>query len=734
MLRDDAARQQLIAELESVLAAGGMPAAQDTPPEGADAATETVRTFGRQIAELTQAGADRVIGTARDVWRQILLMPQTLDGLMDAIDPQVVIGALVDLGVVIVATVGAFLVLRLPMLRLDRALAERARGAGWPQVILSALLSTVIGLAVILLAWAAGYALTIAFYQGFGTLQIRQALYLNAFLTVGLAKVAGRLVLAPRVPELRLIGLTNEAASALWSWFNTVTLLLGYGILLAVPIASSQAGFFAGAALETTLSVIAVIYTVIRLWRARRTVARWLNKDVDTITDDDVQTPLLARLAALWHWPVLAYLLVVLTLVIARPGGVLLPLLKASGMVMGALLGGLVIGNLLNRAARNGVNLPPYLKYRLPMLELRLNGMLPKILFGLRLLLIVVVVMLSLDFAGLYDIGAWLTTPAAAALVARLSGVVAILAVATVIWLSMASWVEYRLNPAVGRIPTPRETTLLTLLRNAATIALLLLTLMFVLAQIGLNIGPLLASAGVLGLAIGFGAQKMVQDIITGIFIQFENAINVGDVVTVGGTTGVVEKLTVRSVSLRDLEGVFHIVPFSSVDMVSNYTKEFAYHLADIGIAYREDLAEAKQAMFDAFEQLRADADIGPLILDDLQWFGLDSFGDSAIVLRARIKTRPGEQWGVGRAFNAIVKEVFDARGIEIPFPHQTIYFGEDKRGKAPPVHVVTEPAAPGNASPAPERPATKDPEDSRPRGPDMPASDDADAAGGDGR
>ena len=205
---------------------------------------------------------------------------------------------------------------------------------------------------------------------------------------------------------------------------------------------------------------------------------------------------------------------------------------------------------------------------------------------------------------------------------------------------------------------------------------------MFALAEIGLDIGPLLASAGVLGLAIGFGAQKLVQDIITGVFIQFENAMNVGDVVTVGGTTGVVEKLTVRSVSLRDVQGTFHIIPFSSVDMVSNFMRDFSYFVCDMGIAYREDVEEAKQAMFDAFDELKADPEQRANIMGEMEWFGVNSFGDSAVVVRARIKTVPGTQWGLGRAYNGILKRIFDARGIEIPFPHQTIFFGEAKDGR----------------------------------------------------
>ena len=248
---------------------------------------------------------------------------------------------------------------------------------------------------------------------------------------------------------------------------------------------------------------------------------------------------------------------------------------------------------------------------------------------------------------------------------------------------------------------------MLTLLKNAVTILLFIITIMFVLSEIGIDIAPLIASAGVFGLAIGFGAQKLVQDIITGIFIQFENAINVGDIITVGGTTGVVERLTIRSVSLRDLNGVYHIVPFSSVDMVSNFMRGFAYFVCDMGIAYRESVDDAKQAMFDAFAELRQNPDVNRDILEDLQWQGLHAFGDSAVILRARIKCVGGKHLAVGRAYNEVLKRVFDERGIEIPFPHQTIYFGEDKQGKAPPLRVVTSTETPGtmpsdpNTSPA---------------------------------
>src|SRR5690606_18193192 len=150
-----------------------------------------------------------------------------------------------------------------------------------------------------------------------------------------------------------------------------------------------------------------------------------------------------------------------------------------------------------------------------------------------------------------------------------------------------------------GRKPSARERTLLALFRNAFSIALGVIVLLLVLAELGVNIAPLLAGAGIFGLAVGFGSQKLVQDVINGVFIQFENAMNEGDVVTVGGITGTVERLTIRSVSLRTVDGAYHLIPFSAVDSISNFMKNFSYHVAAIGVNYRESISEVKQAMRD---------------------------------------------------------------------------------------------------------------------------------------
>jgi len=297
------------------------------------------------------------------------------------------------------------------------------------------------------------------------------------------------------------------------------------------------------------------------------------------------------------------------------------------------------------------------------------------------------VVLAVADIWRLLDITAWLGTPGARTLLGNFASVALVVLIGLGLHVVAASWVEYRLNPNFGELPTPRERTLMALLRNAFSIALVLVVSMLVLSQIGVNIAPLLAGAGVLGLAIGFGAQKLVQDIITGIFIQLDNAMNEGEVVTVAGISGLVERLTIRSVSLRSLDGIVHVIPFSGVDRVSNMMRHFSCHVVEIGVSRRENIPEVKQAILDAFDKLR-ESEHGQYILEPMEMYGLARFTDSAQVVMARFKIVPGRHWNAGRAFNEIVKQVFDERGIEIPFPHLTLFMGQDKQGKSPPVPV----------------------------------------------
>jgi small-conductance mechanosensitive channel len=235
-------------------------------------------------------------------------------------------------------------------------------------------------------------------------------------------------------------------------------------------------------------------------------------------------------------------------------------------------------------------------------------------------------------------------------------------------------------HPGPGSAQEQRLTTLLSLVRSAGLAVIAVITLFMVLSAIGLEIGPLLAGAGVVGLAISFGAQSLVRDIISGLFILLENQFGVGDVIRVGDVSGTVEKMTLRIVTMRDVQGVVHIVPNGEITRVSNLTRAFSRALVEIGVAYKEDVDYVMDTMRSVGRELYADPAWKPLMIEEPTVPGIESFGDSAVVVRMLATTLPLKQWEVARELRRRLKNRFDELGIEIPSTHRTIIqAGESK-------------------------------------------------------
>ncbi len=237
-----------------------------------------------------------------------------------------------------------------------------------------------------------------------------------------------------------------------------------------------------------------------------------------------------------------------------------------------------------------------------------------------------------------------------------------------------------RRGKETGDVPNEAEKraeTLVRLLRQAVLIMLWVVAGLVVLRQFGVEIGPILASAGVAGVAVGFGAQNLVRDIIAGFFMILENQVRVGDVAIINGTGGLVEQINFRTIILRDLSGTVHVFPNGTVNTMSNMTREWSAYVYDIGVAYKEDVDEVIELIKKVGAELKEDSHYGPLMVADLEVFGVDNFADSAVVIKGRLRTRPIKQWEVGREFRRRIKHAFDKAGIEIPFPHRSIYFGE---------------------------------------------------------
>jgi len=223
-----------------------------------------------------------------------------------------------------------------------------------------------------------------------------------------------------------------------------------------------------------------------------------------------------------------------------------------------------------------------------------------------------------------------------------------------------------------------RINTLLAILKGIGKVIVWAIFLMILFKKFGIDIGPILAGAGILGLAVGFGAQELVRDFISGFFILLENQVRAGDVAIINGTGGLVEKIELRTITLRDFSGVVHVLQNGKINTISNMTKEWSAMVFDIGVAYKENVDDVIKVMQEVGEKMLTDPEYKEKIKEPLEIFGLDKFDDSAIVIKARLKTVPGDQWTLGREYRKRLKKAFDEKGIEIPFPHTTVYWGEE--------------------------------------------------------
>lgn len=227
---------------------------------------------------------------------------------------------------------------------------------------------------------------------------------------------------------------------------------------------------------------------------------------------------------------------------------------------------------------------------------------------------------------------------------------------------------------------TKRIETIVRLLKQVVLVALWITLLLVILREVGLEIGPILASAGILGLAIGFGAQNLVRDFISGFFMILENQIRVGDVAIINNTGGLVEEINLRTTVLRDLKGVVHYFQNGHISSLSNMTNDWSAYVFDIAVAYKENTDVVVSKIQEVLEAMMLDEEYKALIIEKPEIFGVDKLDNSAVIIKGRIKTQPIKQWMVGREFLRRIKLSFDDANIEIPFPHSTVYFGENSK------------------------------------------------------
>ena len=563
---------------------------------------------------------------------------------------------------------------------------------------------------------AAGYVL-LALLEPREFTRIIALATINAAVAASLVIAAGRTVLAPRAANLRVVGLGDESANYLMAWVRRFAMVGAAGYFLAE--ASLTLGLVAGAhmALTRIIGLVFALLAMIFVLQNRDAVGAWLRGPEGSGFAG--LRLLRRRFADIWHVLAVIYLGAVYAVwMLGIPGGFAY-VLQASAISLAIVIAAKLLIIAAHRILDHVFGLRADIIARYPALAARADRYFAILHVAATAIVTVLAALAALEAWGI-EAFAWIATDAGRGVIGAAVSIAVVVAAAALFWEVASAMIERQLTG--DREPGARARTLLPLLRRTLLIVTVTVSGFVVLSEIGVDIGPLLAGAGVVGLAVGFGAQTLVKDVITGFFILAEDQFAAGDVISVSGITGTVEDITIRTIRLRDLGGNVHVLPFSSVSTVTNMTKDYSQHVFDIGVAYREDVDEVIGALSVIGEELRADPAFGPVVREPLEIMGLDALADSAVVIRGRITTDPGMQWSVGREFNRRVKRRFDELGIEIPFPHQTVYFGEDKSGRAPAASVRLEearPPQPADQAPAARSAAATTPGALQPRTPD---------------
>jgi small-conductance mechanosensitive channel len=661
-LQNDSSRAKLVGDLRALIAAQRGAAAEKP------AAVTFFGQLSQQIDVLTGeilAGVAVVVDAPRLYgWaRQQIADPAARAKWIEAALAFVLIFGIATLAEATLRLVLARLTPRLPTRRSDTRLVR-----AW-----FALLGLVLDLLPILVFATIAYTALSMALEPLTRTRITLSVLVAATIEARLLLCAARNILLPADTGAVFVPLDAETRNYLYIWIRRFVFwaVLGY----AAPEAAwwlGAPGAVYGLMLNIAGLVLALL-TIIFLLQNRAPIARWITGTPAAASGWGRIRRTLAEI-----WPVLAVLYVcgIYLIYALRIEGGFLYVTRATTLSLVVIVVAQLIVRFIRELSRRGFAVSTELKTQFPTLEHRANRYLP-ILTGLTSAVVYILAALTVLQAWNIAAFAWLGSDVGRRLTGSLLSIGIVLVVAIAVWETVASAIERYLS-AIDEGDLPRRTrvrTLLPLFRTAILCVIIVLTSLIVLSHIGIDIAPLLAGAGVVGVAIGFGSQALVKDIITGLFILMEDQIAVGDVVDVGKDhAGVVEAITVRTIRLRDQAGAVHTVPFSEVTSVKNLTRDFAYAVARITIPIGEDIDRVVAILHEVSEELTADETLRPMILDPFDYQGVDTFDavSGSAVLLVRIRTVAGKQWVVGRAFNRLVKIAFDKNGIHPPEPAPT--------------------------------------------------------------
>jgi len=682
-LENDAERQKLISELKALIAAreqagdhsqaAAPTAAQRGSPETDSAGALLIVTISQRLREISAwlADAATVVGRFPDifdwVWSQIVDSDSRVTWLQ-------LLGKLsVVLAIASLAQWIAFYGLR----RARRAVGDRPGAAMWLRLVL---MGPRIAIDLVpIAAFAAAADAVLPFVRPDEVVGITAVAVVNATVAARSAIVVASAVLTPQAPTVGLLRMRDETAGYWLEWIRRLLSLAVYGYCAAdaaLLLGLSGSGYeIATRVLGLVLAGLAAVLIL----QNREAVAGRIRGAPEARGATGIRI-LRARLAEVWHVVALIYVAAIYCVwALHIPGG-FEKVVKVTLVSVIAIVAARGFDRTCEALLRRFFAISPDLKRRFPGLQHRADLYLAGLAQGLRIIVYFLAALVLLQAWG-FESFAWIASDTGRQAIGA-AATIAVTALATLLaWEAISLAIEYYLARQAaslsGHQRRMRARTLLPLLHKVVAIVLIVMAALITLSELGVNIAPLLAGAGIIGIAIGFGAQNLVRDVITGLLILFEDTIAIGDVVTIGDATGVVEAVSIRDLRLRGDRGAVHTIPFSAVTKVVNMTKDFAYANFDITIAHNEDIDAVIQTIEALGKELVEDREWRDAVLRPFDPVVIAKFIENGVVLRTQVKTLPGRQWDVEQAFNRRLKRRFDGLGVSM-FPSRKVYLSPE--------------------------------------------------------
>lgn len=676
-LQDDKARAQLIVQLQALIAAQNAESTANAPA--------SLPWLADLPAQLDAVGAE-VLAAVPIVAQAPRLFAWVETQVSDAQLRQRWLNIIEKLATIFGAGLAADwlarLLLRRPAARLEAKMSDHLPA----KLLLLSLAAVVEALPVLIFAAVATFVMPLT-EPDTGTRGVAGVLIAATVWARGLLAIARVALLAPVAQTL--YPLSEETRNYLYIWMRRFVQWAAYGYAASVGAWWLGApGAINGILMRIAVLVLAIL-AIIFVLQNRAAVSQWLRGDGSG--DKSRWRILRLRLAETWHVLAIVYIVGTFGVYMLNPRGGLGLLLRATALSLIVITMAAILVRFVDELLQRGFAVKPELKARFPALEARANRY-TAILRTVSSLTIYVLAALALLQAWGIDAFTWIAASAQNPAMGHAISLVFVIAGGLVLWEFFNSAIERRLA-TIDSSGRSRARTLLPLLRTTVLIILITIAVLMVLSELGLNIAPLLAGAGIAGVAIGFGAQALVKDVITGFFILLEDTFAVGDLVDVGqGHVGTIEAMSIRNFRLRDVAGIVHTVPFSAVSTVLNMSRDFAYVVCDVGVLYKEDPDHVIEVIRETGKELTEDRQWSRCILAPLEILGVQRFTDTGMVVRARIKVAAPHQWEIGPEFNRRLKKAFDRRGIALASVNQTDYLD------TPP---QTSPAASRHAEPA---------------------------------